>query len=129
MPMENASHSWSTSQLVEYLAVLSEQSDAAGAQRAAVERVLESLDAEVGVLFGADAAPTVVGLCTDDPQVATLIAGARDGSAWVHLAGLGRCRTAVVALDVGDDAPRLLVARAGPDDFVPDEMLLLRGMA
>src|SRR2546430_3693422 len=129
MSSDNASHSWSTSQLVEYLAVLSEQSDEAGAMRAAVERVLESLDAEVGVLFGTDAAPAVVGLRRDDPQVATLVAGARNGSAAVHLPGLGECRTAVVALDVGDHALRLLVARAGTDEFVPDEMLLLRGMA
>ena len=43
-------HSWSTSQLVEFLAVLAEQSDELTAQQVAVERVLESLDAEVVVL-------------------------------------------------------------------------------
>jgi diguanylate cyclase (GGDEF)-like protein len=129
MSPDNAFHSWSTSQLVEYLAVLSGQSDEAGALRAALERVLESLDAEVGVLFGGGVAPTVVGLQPDDPQLATLLADARNGLATVRLAGLGECRTAVVALDVGDNALRLLVARAGTDDFVPDEMLLLRGMA
>src|SRR5205814_1577958 len=133
--MDAASHStsWSTSQLVEFLAVLSEQTDEAGALRAAVERVLESLDAEVGVLFSSRTAPTVVGLGTpdarSDEQVARLVAAAQSGAQRVHLAGVGDCRLTVVALDVGGDAFRLLVARAGPDEFVPEEMLLLRGMA
>src|SRR5438552_144265 len=123
------SDSWSTSQLVEFLAVLSEQRDEDCALRAAVERVLESLDAEVGLLFGRDTVLTVVGLAAVDPQVATLAAAARTGADQVWVDGLGRCRTAVVALDFGEDAVRLLVVRAGADEFVPDEMLLLRGMA
>jgi diguanylate cyclase (GGDEF)-like protein len=123
------SASWSTSQLVEFLAVLSEQRDEPAALRLAVERVLESLDAEVGVLFGPGAALATVGLRPDDPQVDALVAAARDGADPVHVPGLGDCRTAVVALDLGEDAVRLLVVRAGSEPFVPDEMLLLRGMA
>src|SRR6266536_1612340 len=110
--------SWTTSHLVEFLAVLSEQVDEAGALRAAVERVLESLDAEVGVLFGGHTVPAVDGL----------IAAALAGNDTVDIAGLGKCRMAMVTLDVGDDGHHLLVARAGADEFVPDEMLLLRGM-
>ncbi len=120
--------SWTTSHLVEFLAVLSEQVDEAGALRAAVERVLESLDAEVGVLFGGHTVPAVVGLDTADPQVDGLIAAALAGNDTVDIAGLGKCRMAMVTLDVGDDGHHLLVARAGADEFVPDEMLLLRGM-
>src|SRR5438067_3930428 len=122
------SASWSTSQLVEFLAVLSEQRDEQAALRLAVERVLESLDAEVGVLFGPGPALAAVGLRPDDPQVDTLVAAARDGADTVHVAGLGDCRAAVGALDLGEDAVRLLVVRAGHEPFVPDEMLLLRGM-
>ncbi|TML27873.1 MAG: hypothetical protein E6G35_09065, partial [Actinobacteria bacterium] len=59
-------HSWSTSQLVEFLAVLAEQSDELTAQQVAVERVLESLDAEVGLLFNGQGVAAVVGL---DPAV------------------------------------------------------------
>lgn len=129
MSIDGPVHSWSTSQLVEFLAVLSEQPNEASAQRAAVERVLESFDAEVGVLFGAATEPVVVGLRQDDDGLAALIAAVCDGADSVHLAGLGQCRTAVVALDVGDDAMHLLVARAGSEGFLPDEMLLLRGMA
>jgi diguanylate cyclase (GGDEF)-like protein len=123
------SDSWSTSQLVEFLAVLSEQTDEATALRAAVERVLEALDAEVGVLFGRDGVRTAVGVGADDCQVAALIGVAQAGADKVHLAGLGDCQTAMVALDIGDDALRLIVARTGPAPFIPAEMLLLRGMA
>ncbi|HEX6497555.1 MAG TPA: EAL domain-containing protein [Micromonosporaceae bacterium] len=122
-------HSWSTSQLVEYLAVLSKQPDEECALQAAVERVIESLDAEIGIVFG-HAPLTVVGLPAEDPHVATLMAeGTSRSPAPVPVAGVGLCRVATVALDVEDDALRLLVARAGAEDFTPDEMLLLRGMA
>ena len=123
------SDSWSTSQLVEFLAVLSEQRDEEAALRLAVERVLESLDAEVGVLFGPAGVLAAVGLRRDDPQVGPLVAAARAGADTVQVGGLGECRAAVVALDLGEDALRLLVIRAGTVGFVPDEMLLLRGMA
>jgi len=128
MSTTSADSSWATSQLVEFLGVLSEQPDEANARRAAVERVLESLDAEVGILVGASRTPVVIGLRPgDDP--APLIAAARVGATSVHIAGLGRCRSALAAFDIGDDAARLFVARAGSDDFCPDETLLLRGMA
>src|SRR5436305_9350236 len=123
------SESWSTSQLVEFLAVLSEQRDEDAALGAAVERVLESLDAEVGLLFSREAVLTVVGLAPDDAQVPVLVEAARSGADEARIEGLGTCRLAVVALDLGEDALRLLVIRAGPEPFVPDEMLLLRGMA
>src|SRR5256884_5019279 len=123
------SDSWSTSQLVEFLAVLSEQRDEEAALRAAVERVLESLDAEVGVLFGPSTVLATVGLPAGHRQLDALIAGVRTGVDTVHVAGLGECRAATVALDHGADALRLLVVRAGTEGFVPDEMLLLRGMA
>ncbi len=121
--------SWSTSQLVEFLAVLSEQADEAAAHRAAVERVLEALDAEVGVLFNGAGPPTVAGLADDDPQVGALVAAVRAGADAVELAGLGKCRTAMVALDAGEDDLALLVARAASEEFIAEEMLLLRGMA
>jgi diguanylate cyclase (GGDEF)-like protein len=123
------SDSWSTSQLVEFLAVVAGQDDEATARRAAVESVLESLDAEVGVLFNADGVVAVVGLAAADERITTLLATADRGDARVHVPGLGECRTAIVWLDVGPDALRLLVARVGTARFVPEEMLLLRGMA
>jgi len=70
MPDVGSDQSWATSQLVEFLGVLSAQSDEASALRAGVERVLESLDAEIGMLV-VDHTPTVVvGLPPGDPRLA-----------------------------------------------------------
>jgi len=129
MALPSTSQSWSTSQLVEYLAVLSDQPDEAHALRAAVERALESLDAEIGILSGTGIAPVVVGLPPDDDRIGALIAAVRDTATSVEVPGFGSCRAASVALDIGEDAPRLLVIRTRDDDFRPDDMLLLRGMA
>jgi diguanylate cyclase (GGDEF)-like protein len=126
------SDSWSTSQLVEFLAALAAESDETLARQVAVERVLESLDAEVGLLLDGDVAVCAVGLSPTGEQVAEqvaeLVAAARAGEP-VRLERIGSCRAAIVALDPEEDALRLLVARAGPEEFVPEEMLLLRGMA
>src|SRR5439155_59657 len=65
----------------------------------------------------------------DAAAVRPLVAAACAGTTGVDVPGLGECRLAVVALDVDEEATRLLVARAGGEDFVPEEMLLLRGMA
>ncbi len=121
---------WGTSQLVEFLAVLSGQLDERVAMRAAVERVLESLDAEIGILLDGDGAPTVVvGLHAEDKRLFQLIAAGLDEGTGAYLDGFGECRTACAALAAGEHSYRLLVARLGVEDFMPKELLLLRGMA
>src|SRR4051794_25437976 len=100
--------SWSTAHLVEFLAVLSEQREEHAALRAGVERVLESLDAEVGVLFGGGTVLAAVGLPPGDPHIAALISATPDVDP-VHIDGLGVCRAAVVSLHHDADALRLLV--------------------
>jgi hypothetical protein len=129
MPDVGSDQSWATSQLVEFLGVLSAQSDEASALRAGVERVLESLDAEIGMLM-ADHTPTVVvGLPPATP------AAGRDGGRPGGRTGgdAGRARRVShrrrLALSVGAGAPRLVIARLGTQDFEPTELLLLRGMA
>jgi diguanylate cyclase (GGDEF)-like protein len=130
MPDARTDQTWGTSQLVEFLAVLSGQLDEANAMRAAVERVLESLDAEIGVLLDADCAPVVVvGLQADDKRLLRLIGIGLEVDRGSTVEGLGECRTACAALAAGADSYRLLVARLGVEDFLPRELLLLRGMA
>jgi diguanylate cyclase (GGDEF)-like protein len=130
MPEDRADHSWGMSQLVEFLGVLSGQHDEATATRSAVERVLDSLGAEIGIVLRPDDVPrVVVGLQTDDPRVGEIIACAGDGQGRPCLDQLGECRVASVALAVGADSQRLLVVRLGREDFVPTDLLLLRGMA
>src|SRR2546430_13543763 len=120
-------HSWSTSQLVEFLAVLAEQSDELTAQQVAVERVLESLDAEVGLLFNGQGVAAVVGLDPAVFEIEALVAAAQAGGP-VHLDGLGESRAAVVDLHPGQESLRPLVAPAGPQGFVPQEMPVLCGL-
>jgi diguanylate cyclase (GGDEF)-like protein len=130
MPEDRADQSWSTSQLIEFLAVLSGQFDKAAATRSAVERVLESLDAEIGILLGVDqVSRVVVGLPVDDPRVTEIVAAAVDELSQSRLDQLGECRIASVALAVGADSERMLVVRLGSEDFLPTDLLLLRGMA
>ena len=130
MPDARTDQTWGTSQLVEFLAVLSGQLDEGVAMRAAVERVLESLDAEIGVLLDGDGLPSVVvGLRADDKRLFQLIAAGLDDGSGPHLDGFGECRTACAALAAGENSYRLLVARLGDEDFMPKELLLLRGMA
>src|SRR5438874_630831 len=124
--MSAAAGSWSTSQLVEFLALLAEETDETAALRAAVERVLEALDAEVGLLVAGGRTITAVGLGPDAEPVADLLAVARGGPDLVDVAGLGKCRAATVPLDA---AAQLVVARVGADHFSAEELLLLRGMA
>src|SRR2546421_5464177 len=126
--MSAAAGSWSTSQLVEFLALLAEETDETAVMRAAVERVLEALDAEVGLLVAGGRMVTAVGLGPDTEPVDDLLAVARGGPDLVDVPGLGKCRAATVRLD-GAGAAHLVVARAGADHFSADEMLLLRGMA
>jgi diguanylate cyclase (GGDEF)-like protein len=109
--------------------VLTEQLDEAHAQRAAVERALESLDAEVGFLLGPGGKRVVVGLPSEDDRLGMLLAQVHDGTSSLAIPDFGPCRAAMVALDVGADAARLVVIRTRDDDFLPDEMLLLHGMA
>src|SRR3989440_13031912 len=98
-------HSWSTSQLVEFLAVLAEQSDELTAQQVAVERVLESLDAEVGLLFNGQGVAAVVGLDPAVFEIEALVAAAQAGGPG-PLGGLGGGRGAVRGRPPGREAAR-----------------------
>ena len=71
----------------------------------------------------------VVGLPAEDDRLGLLLARVHDGTSSF---GHPRIRTLpgrMVALDVDADAARLAVIRTRDDNFLPDEMLLLHGMA
>src|SRR5438046_896984 len=125
----SAAESWSTSQLVEFLAVLTEETDETAAMRGAVERGLEALDAEVGLLVAGGQVVTAVGLGPNPEPLDDLLAVTRGRADLVDIAGLGKCRVAAVQLDASAGVAALVVARAGADQFSVDELSLLRGMA
>lgn len=128
MTTEMSPYSWSTSQLVEFLAVLSGQPDESTMLRAAVERALEALDAEIGVLLSRRAAPTIVGLSATDSRVPAIIEAAKTDTSTVTIPEIGLCHASTIRLNIEDDELVLFVARSGMEAFAPEETLLLRGM-
>jgi diguanylate cyclase (GGDEF)-like protein len=123
-----AASSWSTHQLVEFMAGVSASSDVESAMRLAVERAAEALEAEIGALLLPDRVVTSVGFPDANAPEAELLAlaGAKDGDA-AELPGVGPCRVAFTSLH-GDGGGRLMLARLGDDPFGREDLNLLRGM-
>ena len=120
--------SWSTQQLAEFLAALSSAGDEAGAARTAVERAAESLEAEVGALVRAGEAVISVGFPSGRVPVGALL-GVADGSvSELDIPGHGLAVAMAVPLEE-DLGGHLVLARAGPDGFLPEETTVVRGMA
>jgi diguanylate cyclase (GGDEF)-like protein len=117
-----------TQQLAEFLAVVSEVSDAPTATRVAAERAARALEAEVGVVLGADGVLSAVGFPLGRTPDALLGEVARGQRRRLDVPGAGACHTAVAPI-AGRLHGHLLVARSGDDGFTVDEASLLRGMA
>src|SRR5260370_29774969 len=124
--MSTYSGGWSTQQLAEFLTAIASYSDRPSALTGAVERVAEALEAEVAAVILGDDVLAAVGFPADDVPTALLCAAAAQGLATTELPSLGVCRISVVALETPKDA-RLLVARTGDSDFIPEEAGPLRG--
>ena len=125
--MRERAESWSTQQLTEFLALVSSFADAASATRGAIERAAEVLDAEVVAVIGGGVVSAAIGYPAGAVPEDELIALA-DAPQTGQLTGLGACRVAVARLE-SEEPRRLLVARAGGEDFTGEEHDLLRGMA
>jgi diguanylate cyclase (GGDEF)-like protein len=125
--MDERVESWSTQQLTEFLALVSSYGNAASAIRGAAERAAEVLEAEVVAIIRGGVVSAAIGYPDDAvpaDELKRLAAAPEIG----RLTGLGACRVVVVTLE-GDEPDRLLVARAGDEDFTREEQDLLRGMA
>ncbi len=120
---------WSAHQLAEFLARISECSDAATAQREAAERAAEAFEAEVAVVgdngrpVGWIGFPRTDGICPI--QVSTLL-GTPDGV--VALPGVGDVATLGASHDTPEGHYHLVVGRVAPATFTPEERGLLRSM-
>jgi signal transduction histidine kinase len=123
---------WSAQKLAGFLASVSSCTTEADAVVGAVERVAESLDAEVvaivsqGAVIGAVIAS--IGYPEGAVPVAELTAVARGHCNELVVPGAGRCPVAVEPLEHPPGA-YLVVARSGPDPLSADEAGLLQGMA
>jgi diguanylate cyclase (GGDEF)-like protein len=123
-----SARSWSTHQLVEFMAGVSASDDVESAMRLAVERAAEALEAEIGALLVPDRVVTSIGFPGGKAPEAELLAlaGAQDGDS-AELPGVGACRVAFANLH-GEAAARLVLGRVGDDPFGREDLNLLRGM-
>ena len=121
--METANR-WATPGLAEFVAAVTGAPDEAAATRRALDWATEALDAEIGVIFEGDRQLGSIGFPRGEvpPTLAVAIAAHSDV---LEVQGLGTCQLAATRLGL-DSAIDLVVARAGPDAFGRDEIILLR---
>jgi signal transduction histidine kinase len=120
---------WSAHKLAEFLAAVSSFATETAAAAGAVERVAESLDAEIVAIVSRPGAPVAaIGYPEDSVPVAELAAVAAGQRGALTVPGSGSCRAAVVPLEHPPGA-RLVLARSGPDPLNADELGLLHAMA
>src|ERR687895_1042634 len=105
---------WSAQKLAAFLAAVSSFSTEAAAALGAVERVAESLDAEVAAIVSHGSVVAVIGYPSGEVPVAELDAVARGARDDLTVPGAGPCRAVVVPLEHPPDA-QLVVARSGGD--------------
>jgi signal transduction histidine kinase len=119
---------WSAHKLAEFLSAVSSFTTEATAAVGAVERVAESLDAEVAAIVSRGAVVAAIGYpggATPDSELAAMAGGARRE---LTVPGAGPCPATAVPLEHPAEAS-LVVARSGPDTLSVDEIGLLQGMA
>jgi signal transduction histidine kinase len=119
---------WSAQKLAEFLAAVSSFATEAAAAAGAVERVAESLDAEVVAIVSRGAVVAAIGYPENATPVAELTSVATGQHPEITVPGSGSCPATVVPLEHPPGA-RLVVARSGPDALSADEVGLLHAMA
>ncbi len=121
---------WSTQQLTEFVAVMAGARSRPAAMRLAVERVAESVEAEIAALLVEGRLVAQVGLPRRRSGWRSLLRNLVAGSDVVEIPGLGPARAASGRLELADEREAwLVVARRGDEAFGGEERALLRGMA
>jgi len=124
--MAKAAHEWVTSQLTEFVAVLSASESVGGALEAAAERAAEAFEAEVAAIVSSHDVLASVGFPAGAAPVSELLA-ASGGPNVIVVPGAGECRTIFAPLQ-DPVVTGLMVCRSGDDEFSYQEAILLRGM-
>ena len=117
---------WSAQKLAEFLTAVSSFTTEAAAALGAVERVAESLDAEVAAIVSRGELVAAIGYPEGEALVAE-IARSLGCPRELTVPGAGLCSATVVPLEHPPGGP--VVARSGPDALSRDEVGLLQGMA
>jgi signal transduction histidine kinase len=119
---------WSTQKLAEFLVSITAFTTEASAALGAVERVAESLEAEVAAIVQHGELVAAIGYPAGAAPVAELDAVARGARLELTVPGDGLRPATVVPLEHPPDAS-LVVARSGPGSWSREEAGLLQGMA
>jgi diguanylate cyclase (GGDEF)-like protein len=126
--MPNPGESWTTQQLVEFLALVSGFPDEQSALSGAVERAAEALEAEVGAVVREGEVLACTGFRAGAVQTQLLVQAAGGEIDSIEVPGAGRCALISVSLE-DSTASRLVLARGGEEAFSGQEANLVRGMA
>jgi diguanylate cyclase (GGDEF)-like protein len=119
---------WSTQQLIDFLAVVSETGDRPAAQWMALERASQALGCDVAALLEGGRIVASTGFSAEGERpVAEMVAAAARRRSELTLAPGRVCATYAVALE-GAGGTRLLLGRVG-EPFDASEAGLARGMA
>jgi len=119
------SDAWSTQQLVEFTAALSNSASTTELSRQAVERAAEALDADVAALVRGGAVLATIGFRAGEAGDEAVLSALRSGRD-LPVSGVGVCPVLRAAVG-GGSASWLLLARTG-DGFSVEETSLVRGM-
>jgi diguanylate cyclase (GGDEF)-like protein len=117
--MQRIADSWSTQQLVEFMASVSGYTDAESAALGAVEVAAVTLGQTVAA---------VIGFPRDTVPTAAIVQAATGTAPTIQLPGVGDCACVTAPIEDEEQPGRLLIARAGDEDFTDEEHDLLHGM-
>ena len=117
---------WSTHQLGEFLASVSELDSRSAAIMVAIERAVDALEADMGAVVIAGSVEASVGLPEDDVSAKEIITQAQTSDR-ADIPGKGLCSVVVVPVDT-EPPGHLLIARPNERPFDHEEVTLLRGM-
>ncbi len=118
---------WSTAQLIAFQEAIAGFTDEHGALKKAIERIAETLDAEVGAIAAASTVEISIGFPQGGVPESELLAALDGRSRELSVAGAGVCHVALADVP-GDPARRLLLARA-IEPFDAEEQALIRSMS
>ena len=118
---------WAAQQMAEFLSVVTSYPDEQSAQASAIERIVESVEAEVGAIVRDGELVISIGWPMSEIPTQAIIEASVGQHAELEVPGLGACEVTCFPLD--DSETTLLLGRYRSERFGAQELNLVRGMA